>query len=129
MKNFCSQFGNSALKKLFTLFFILFMVNIGFAQTLSEVESQINQSIQTNQNEYQRLLDLQKSSFNDRQVVLLQRQHSALRSQIRILQQDIEKWIKQPSHPDFINDQMTRLRELMREEERMKARIDALKNN
>jgi len=129
MKNFCSQFGTSALKKLFTLFFILFMVNIGFAQTLSEVESQINQSIQTNQNEYQRLLDLQKSSFNDRQVVLLQRQHSALRSQIRILQQDIEKWIKQPSHPDFINDQMTRLRELMREEERMKARIDALKNN
>ena len=115
------------MKKVFIILIMLFLSGIVFAQTISEVESQINQSIQRNQSEYQRLLDLQQSNFNNRQIVLLQRQHATLRTEIAVLQQEIQRLINQPASRENINNQMTRLRELMREEERMKVRLDALK--
>ena len=118
-------------KKVFAGIVVLLMLVIGvsYAQTVSDVETQINQSIQRNQTEYERLLSLQQDAFNNRQIALLQRQHNALRSEIATIQREIETLINRGANKETISNRMRALSEKMIEEERMLRRIDALKAN
>jgi len=115
------------MKKL--LFIALLCVSVSlYAQTAQEVETQINQSIQRNQSEFERLQALQQTQFNNRQIALLQRQHASLRNEIIMLQREIEGYINRPATKETINNRMATLQEKMREEQRMLRRIEALRS-
>jgi len=107
---------------------LILIAGVSYSQTLSEVETQINQSIQRNNSEYERLLQLQQDAFNNRQIALLQRQHNALRQEIVTIQRDVQTLISRTANRETIDNRMRHLQEKMREEERMLRRIEALKS-
>ena len=106
---------------------LILIAGVSYAQTLNEVETQINQSIQRNQSEYDRLLSLQRDSFNNRQIAFLQRQHNSLRSEIITIQREIESLINRTATRETINSRMRVLQDKMREEEALLRRLEALK--
>jgi len=106
---------------------LVLITGVTYAQTLNEVETQINQSIQRNQNEFERLQALQRDAFSNRQIALLQRQHNTLRSQIITIQREIETLITRSATRETINSRMRDLQDKMREEEALLKRLEALK--
>ena len=106
---------------------LVLITGVTYAQTLNEVETQINQSIQRNQSEFERLQSLQRDSFHNRQVAFLQRQHNTLRSEIVTIQREIESLINRSATRETINSRMRTLQDKMREEESLLRRLEALK--
>ena len=112
---------------------ILFILFFGltaavFAQNYSEVEQQINQSIQLNEAEFNRLMALLNDTTNERELAQLVRAFLGRQNEIRSLQQEIEEMINRPASRQAIDVKIARLQELMRAEQQYLVRLNHLRN-
>jgi len=89
-----------------------------FAQNTSQVESQLNQLIQQNDAEYQRLLDLRNSVSGDDWLSELQRTINIRQEQIAALQQQIETFINDRASASLVSTKFRELEVLMRSHNR-----------
>ena len=103
------------MKRIIFMFLVLLCAAAAvFAQNTSQVESQLNQLIQQNDAEYQRLLDLRNSVGNEDWLNELQRNINVRQEQITALQQQLETWINGRASASLISTKIRELEVLMR---------------
>ena len=116
------------MKKIIFLFLIAGLTAAAFAQDYSGVEQRINQSIQANAAEFERLIALLNNTTNERELAQLVRSFTSRQNEIKALQQEIEEMINRPATRQVIDERIARLQELMRIEERFLVRLNELRN-
>ena len=88
------------------------------AQNANQVESQLNQLIQQNDAEYQRLLTLRETASNEDWLSELQRAINVRQEQISALQKQIETMINDRSSAVLVSTKFRELEVLMRSHNR-----------
>ena len=116
------------MKKIILLLLFFGLAAAVFAQNYSEVEQQINRSIQANAAEFERLMSLMTDTINERELAQLVRAFHNRQNQIRTVQQEIEELIKRPVAKHVIDAKFTQLQDLMRAEQRLLERLNNLRN-
>ena len=107
------------MKRIIFMFLVLLCTAVAvFAQNTSQLENQLNQLIQQNDAEYQRLLNLRKTASSDDWLNELQRTVSAQQEQISALQKQIETWISDRASASLISTKLRELEVLMRSHSR-----------
>ena len=89
-----------------------------FAQNTSQLENQLNQLIQQNDAEYQRLLNLRNTVGSEDWLNEMQRAVSLRQEQIAALQKQIETWINNRASANLISTKIRELEVLMRSHSR-----------
>ncbi|MCL2208904.1 MAG: hypothetical protein FWB89_01945 [Treponema sp.] len=116
------------MKKFFLLILLTGLSTAVFAQNYSAAEQQINQSIQANSAEFNRLAALLKDTTNERELEKLMKSFHARQIEMKFLQDDIEELIRQPATKQAINAQFSRLQDLMKAEQRSLAKLNEIRN-
>ncbi|MDR0463593.1 MAG: hypothetical protein LBG94_00590 [Treponema sp.] len=116
------------MKKYVILLLLLGLAAAAFAQNYSEVEQQINQSIQANAAEFDRLMALLTRTTNERELAQLVRSFNSRQTEIKTLQREIDEMINRPATRQAIDVKMSRLQDLMNAEKRFLTRLNELRN-
>ena len=116
------------MKKIIMLFMLFGLASAAFAQNYSEVEQQINRSIQANAAEFERLTTLLRDTTNERQLGQLVAAFTSRQNQIRSVQREIEELIKRPAARQVIDSKFGQLQDLMKAEQRLLERLNNLRN-
>ncbi|MCL2214125.1 MAG: hypothetical protein FWC06_02835 [Treponema sp.] len=117
------------MKNIILLILLLGLTAMLFAQNYSGVEQQINQSIQANAAEFNRLMALLNDTTNERDLAQLVRSFNSRQNEIKALQMEIEEMINRPATRQSISAKMTHLQDLMKAEERFLVRLNELRNH
>jgi len=115
-------------KIVFLSLLLLGLAAAAFAQNYNEAEQQINQSIQANATEFERLMSLLNRTTNERELAQLVKSFNSRQNEIKALQREIEEMINRPATRQSIDVKMSRLQELMSAEQRFLTRLNELRN-
>jgi hypothetical protein len=116
-------------KILFVFAFVSLCSMAAVAQDYAGVEKRIKDSIDSNKSEYDRLVKLTQSNLQDRALANLERAHRSKASEIRTNMHEVEGMIQRPAPKDVIDVHMRNLQQLLKDEQALLKRLEALKQS